>query len=262
MRIRSLLVAVALLSSMATTNAKAMVIYEITGEMFGQFIPVSSDAAADLFGVPRGSALGTVDAILQVVVDPASIPFIETNTSIGQEVTYFDAILAARVDINGVVFETTRMPTAGTQQNEIEVNNTVAPSGLDAVNIFSQNGLSDLWTTETVPFNQTVGGVFLEDAIVTIANFQALFTGIGTGWLDGFGLPETTADFADITGLVANLQFGIDLGPGLSQGFLQLTMTQGEVTASPATVPEPVFAGFLFSGLGVLALVRRRGVRA
>ena len=251
------LLALVLTATLSSSAAAAIVQYQFTGDMLGQFIPVSSDAAADLFGVPRNS-LSTVSADIKIVVDTANLPFIETDTSLGQEVLYQDAIVSSVIDINGVLFQTTRRPTAGTQQNEIEVTNTVNSAGLDALVIKSQNGLSNLWTTRTVPFNQTVGGVLLEDAVVTIANLQVVLFGAGTGWLDGFALPVATEDFDGTTSRATNIQFGIDLGPGLSQGFLQLTGTEASITVGPAAVPEPSMGLLLVAALGGMIAVSRR----
>lgn len=243
-------------------NASAVpVLYEITGEMQGQFLPVSSDAAADLFGVPRAS-VSTVTANIQVVVDPDAAPVVINDTSVAQEVIYPSAILSSRIEINGAVFETTRMPAAGTQENEIALTNVVNPAGTDAIILSTTNVGGDLWTSQTVPFGQTINGVLVDDAVITIATLLLPFAGIGTGWLDDFDLPETTADFDGLTGLTGAIQFAIGLSPSPSQGFLQLTLTDFSIVAGPASVPEPGAPWLLGTAVAGALLARRRSLAA
>ena len=248
---------VSLWFGLASPASAMPVMYQFDGDMLGQFVGPGGDATGALFGVP-GNSLSTVAASIQIVVDPDDVPFVENDTPVGQQVTYFDAIRSARIEINGAVFETNRPPVAGTTESRIEVINIIDPSGLDSIILQTASSqLPLLWDSITVPLNQTIGGLFVENAEVHVASLLITTAGIGTGWLSDFALPTESDGFDGITSLGGAIQFGVDLGPGLAPGFHQLNLSSGTVTVSPASVPEPAVTALLIPVL-VLAAARAR----
>ena len=142
-----------------TFNANAnSVVYEISGDLLGQFLPVTSDPVADLLGLPRNSNTN-VPVVFRLTIDLDSTPFILTDTSIAQEYIYPNAVTKVELSYNGEKFESLR--ALASEEITIEVTNSVAPTGNDALEVKLNPAItalagSDLFDSRIVPFNQTI----------------------------------------------------------------------------------------------------------
>lgn len=214
---------------LAFNNASAStLLYEISGSLNGAFLPVTNDPIADLLSLSR-NARNYVPFSLELTIDSNSLPYVHENNSLGQRVTYRNAILNANLDLNGVEFESGRQPipqptdtppsTPEGDEGKIDITNRISPSGTDVLQMringnkalaYPQDDRSDLFNSYTVPFNQTSGGILYDNATVGIRWIS--FRQIAPNFLDNDLLPQI-GDNIDTGNMVFDIMLDVIFHP-------------------------------------------------
>ncbi len=246
-----------LFAALISLNANATaVVYQITGDLLGQFLPVTSDPVADLLGVPRNSNT-SVPIGLRFTVDLDSAPLVLTNNAVVQEFIYPNAVTSVELSYNGEAFQSLR-PLAD-QEIIIEVTNSVAPTGNDTLELklnaaITQLVGSALFDSRIVPFNQTINGNLVENASVAPASVS--FSLLKAGALGDGSLPGLDGVFDSPTLFAVSSIIGADFGTAVGAGggaVLSGSSPIANLDFSITPVPVPAAFVFLLSGLAGLA---------
>lgn len=255
-----------LVMSLSTPVIAAPVAWTFTGTVSERFDAVSDDPIADLLAVPRAS-VNDITLSLRIVVDTAAAATVLEDSSALQRVTYADAIERATLTLNGVAFSTLRRPGVqlggAIDESEIRVTNAVASNGTDNLTLTLGNlifvpGLTPLFDSYTVPFNQTLGGTPVASAGV-LAPFMSVNIS-GPGMFSGVDLPATDGAFSGANFVAIGAVVLSDFGLGFGNGSLSLELHDLNFTASP--VPLPPALALFAPALAVLARQRRATGRA
>ncbi|MEQ8232472.1 MAG: hypothetical protein RLW61_23880 [Gammaproteobacteria bacterium] len=242
----------------------ALLRYELDTIGQAALLPVIHDPVADLLGIARGTT-SNVPLAVRLTVDTDSVPYVANDNSVVQQVTYRDAVKRAEVEINGVVFATTRTPQAAAgpapstaDESEVGLLNRLAAGQFDIVELgvsASPLGL-DLFTRYTVPFQQTFGGTFYDNATVDLSVAGVLMQ--GPDLLDGVALPQATGALDAAASFVLNLQLPVSFDGG-PQALVSIGAIggSGSYDFSVTPVPLPAAAWLLAPALGLLAARRR-----
>lgn len=174
----------------------ATLLYEISGDVVGLFQPFDDDAAADLLGVPR-STQNTVPFSLKLTVNANAAPTLVNDNSLGQEAIYPDAILSAKLVLNGAVFESQRKFEVFSKQSSeasLQLINLFSPKPdtlvLKVIDAKSGSAAAQtaLFGSRTVPFNQTSRGITYTTATIGVANL--VLGKLGREFLSSIDLPK------------------------------------------------------------------------
>ena len=240
-------------------------LYEISGEVVGAFQPVIGDAAADLLSVPRNQQNNTVPFSLKLTVNADATPNIVNDNSLIQTALYPDAILAAELDLNGVSFETQRpfeVLSHHTSEASLELGNRPSPQTdqlvlkIAEINSASSAAQAELFSSRTVPFNQTLGGIKYTTATISIENI--VLNKLAGEFLNDINLPREgdtiSSEFMNFTFLLRTalhaenqttprqsvMVMGALATPGSSLKFTITTVPDPDPGApTPTPVPNP-----------------------
>jgi hypothetical protein len=246
--------------SMATQAA--LLAYEFSGTTEPErFQVITSDPFADLFGVPR-AGISALSFALRLVIDTDDVPVVMQDTSAVHQVRYEDAIVSATLHINGVPFGTLRRPSeffsGAFDESEIRITNSRSAAGTDGFLLTLGNpiigAVPPLYRSHTVPFNQTISGIFIDDAEVH-APFQSINIS-GPGLLDTIALPTTSGAFSGARDVAIGLTLISDTGLGVGNGSLALEITAASFSVS--AVPLPPSAALFIPA--IIGLIRSRRV--
>ncbi len=235
-------------------NSQAALLYEISGDLYGQFSAVRHDPVADLLNLNRSSE-NTFPFKLSLVIASNNVPFIQVDTSNLQNFIYQNAIVSCELDLNGIKMETLRRPVQESNNfeiNRIEIINSVANPGRDdlGINITSRAVPPDnLFDVYIVPFNQTVGGIFYENAVVRFFRFGFLVNNLAlssNSIFDGASLPvdnDGLNPLPPLAGLYVDLTIQLqgDNGPGHTIRLVNNVglLPPGGMTFQISEIPDP-----------------------
>ncbi len=249
-----------LISSFCTANA-ANVIYEISGVASGLNQSGLSGPIAELLGLPTDT-INSVPYSYKLTLDTDNPNiYTQADTPIQQHIHYRDSIVSAQVNINGIIFDTLRRPVPTTRdtpssddESHIEILNNTQGSDILGINLNQGRFETNLFNTYTLPYNQTLNGTFIENAVVSLE--VASFVASGS-LFDNAALPFEEGFFGDKSFITQLSSFVLHTDVGGKVLFQQV-----EINASPSinvtTVPVPAAAWLFGSALiGFIGIKRK-----